>query len=98
MKKRFVKQKKLLKNILSEAGLDVHEEFSAELNEYGELTVSGCNEILKYTEDNITLKSKVFYLDIYGKDIFLKIFSVKKSVIGGEINDIKLLKAGVENE
>ncbi len=97
MKQRFIKQKKLLKNFMSEAGMDVHEEFSAELNEYGELTVSGCNEIVKYTEDNLTLKSKDYYLDIYGDNICLKIFSVKKSVICGDINDVKLLKAGVKN-
>lgn len=97
MKKRFLKQKRLLKNIMTEAGLDVHEDFSAELNEYGELTVSGCNEILKYTDDNITLKSRDYYLDIYGDNILLKMFSVKKSVIGGEISDVKLLKAGDKN-
>lgn len=97
MKKRFAKQKRVLKNFMSEAGMDVHEDFFAELNEYGELTVSGCNEIINYTEDNITLKSEKYFLDIYGKHIFLKVFSVKKSVVGGEINDVKLLKAGVNN-
>ena len=97
MKKRFLKQKRLLKNIMTEAGLDVHEDFSAELNEYGELTVSGCNEILKYTDENITLKSRDYYLDIYGDNILLKMFSVKKSVIGGEISDVKLVKAGDKN-
>lgn len=72
--------------------MDTKESFYLEVNEDGELSVTGCNEIINYTGENIMLKSEKYYLDIYGTDLFLVVYSENSSVIKGDIEDIKFLR------
>ncbi len=83
---------KKIERFFNSPELMLPEKFLLEFNSLGELAVKGCVDVNEYFTENILLTSEIYYINIKGKDLFMKQFSEKDTVIGGIVESINFIK------
>ncbi len=83
---------KEIKNFFNSPEFMTEEEFLLEFNSEGELTARGCKDVKEYTEENVLLISEDYYINVGGKNLIMKQFSLKNTVIGGLIENINFIR------
>lgn len=83
---------KKIERFFNSPELMLPEKFLLEFNSLGELAVKGCVDVNEYFTENILLTSEIYYINVKGKELFMKQFSEKDTVIGGIVESINFIK------
>ncbi len=88
---------KEIKKFFQSPDFMLEEEFLLEFNSSGELTIKGCDDIKEYGDDCILLVAEEFIISVKGQDLYIKQFSLKSTIICGQIESINFTKSKKEN-